>query len=59
MRVAQGTEERPMRLGDEPRPGDDRDERFSVRHAILIWLAAAASGWLVTVGVVYLIANVF
>jgi hypothetical protein len=47
-----------MRSADERRSGDD-DERLSVRQAILVWLAAAAAGWLLTVGVVYLASHVF
>jgi hypothetical protein len=43
---------------DEARP-DDRDERLSVRQAILVWLAAAAAGWLITVGAVYFASHVF
>lgn len=37
----------------------DGDDRLSVRHAIVVWLAAAACGWLVTVAAVYLAARVF
>jgi hypothetical protein len=48
-----------MRSADERRSGDDGDERLSVRQAILVWLAAAAAGWLLTVGVVYLASHVF
>jgi hypothetical protein len=44
---------------DEPSLLDGRDERLSVRQAILVWLAAAAAGWLLTVGAVYLASHVF
>lgn len=44
---------------DEPRSSNDGDERLSVRRAILVWLAAAATGWLLTVGAVYLASHVF
>lgn len=48
---------RPRR--DQKPEDDDRDERLSVRQAILVWLAAAAAGWLVTVAIVYLASRVF
>ena len=51
--------ELPMPPRVEPPPQDDRDERLSVRQAILVWLAAAAVGWLITVGAVYLASHVF
>ena len=44
---------------DEPPVQDDRDERLSVRQAILVWLAAAVAGWLLTVGAVYFASHVF
>lgn len=34
-------------------------DRLSVRQAVVVWLAAAACGWLVTVAAVYLAARVF
>jgi len=39
--------------------GRDGDDRLSVRQAIVVWLAAMACGWLVTVAAVYLAARVF
>ncbi len=48
-----------MRSADERRSADDRDERLSVRQAILVWLTAAAAGWLLTVGAVYLASHIF
>lgn len=49
-----------MRSPDE-REGNARngDDRLTVRQAIVVWLAAAAVGWLLTVGAVYLAARVF
>ena len=47
-----------MRPPDD-RWAEDRDERLSVRQAILVWLAAVAAGWLLTVGVVYLASRLF
>jgi hypothetical protein len=38
---------------------EDRGGRLSVRRAILVWLAAAAVGWLLTVGAVYLASHIF
>ena len=43
----------------DDRWAEDRDERLSVRQAILVWLAAVAAGWLLTVGVVYLASRLF
>lgn len=47
-----------MRGPEEIRP-EDPDEKLSVRQAIVVWLAAAVTGWLFTVGVVYLASHVF
>lgn len=45
--------------GERAPPTEVGDERLSVRQAIVVWLAAAAFGWLVTVAAVYLAARVF
>ncbi len=38
---------------------DETDERLTVRQAILVWSAAAVSGWALTVGVVWLASRIF
>jgi len=38
---------------------EDRDERLSVRQAVVVWAAAAFTGWTITVGVVWLVSRVF
>lgn len=38
---------------------ENGDERLSIRQAILVWGAAAATGWAFTVGVVWLASRAF
>jgi hypothetical protein len=52
-----------MMAGSEKRSGqsaaEGSDDRLTVRQAVVVWLIAAACGWLLTVGAVYLAARVF
>ena len=34
-------------------PADGSDERLSLRRAAMLWIASAAAGWLLTVGLVW------
>lgn len=34
-------------------PADEPDERLSIRRAAMLWIASAAAGWLLTVGLVW------
>jgi hypothetical protein len=36
----------------------ESEDRLTVRQAVVVWLIAAACGWLLTVGAVYLAARV-
>lgn len=56
---AQGLMMRSLDERDRNAARDSRDDRLTVRQAIVVWLAAAAAGWLLTVGAVYLAARVF
>ena len=38
---------------------EESDERLSIRQAFLVWGAAAATGWALTVGVVWLASQAF
>lgn len=38
---------------------EERDERLTVRQAIVVWAAAAVTGWAITVGVIWLASRVF
>lgn len=38
---------------------EDTDERLSIRQAILVWSAAAVTGWALTVAAVWLASRVF
>lgn len=47
LRVVAGTEPRQAKLPAGP------DERLSPRRAAMLWIASAAAGWLLTVGLVW------
>lgn len=38
---------------------EELEERLSMRRALLVWSAAAATGWVITVGMIWLATRVF